>query len=232
MSPIAFLPGFDGDASLRREFVDALSAQHAVRAVSYPPRPLGTIDAYRAHAMAQVPVDWKPVLVAESFGGLVAARWAAIDSRVRAVVLCGAFARDPLGGATRWGAAWPALVKLGPALAAPMARMGRDEKRRAWNVGFSRALAALPDAVVAERLRLIAEEDVGELLHALAVPLLLVQFDDDGVIGPWARAHLERVCHNAGVLRLPGPHFALETQPAQCAHAIAARLREMLPARA
>ena len=87
MSQLVFLPGFDGDAQLRREFLDALAARHQVRAVSYPNRALGSLDGYRDHAMAQVPVDWKPVLVAESFSGLVAARWAAQDPHVAAIVL-------------------------------------------------------------------------------------------------------------------------------------------------
>jgi len=47
-----------------------------------------------------------------------------------------------------------------------------------------------------------------------------------------ARAHLESVCHNAHVLRLPGPHFALETLPVQCAEAIDTHLRSLFPARA
>ena len=76
MSRIVFMPGFDGDASLRRDFLAALGRGNEVVAVSYPNRPLGTLDEYRVHGMWQVPVDWKPVLVAESFSGLVAARWA------------------------------------------------------------------------------------------------------------------------------------------------------------
>lgn len=47
-----------------------------------------------------------------------------------------------------------------------------------------------------------------------------------------SRAHLESVCHNAHVLRLPGPHFALETLPVQCAEAIDTHLRSLFPARA
>ena len=95
MTPIVFLPGFDGIADLRGDFLTGLQRQHPIRAVTYPLRRLGTLDAYRQHAMTFMPVDWKPVLVAESFSGLVAARWAALDPRVRGIVLCGAFARNP-----------------------------------------------------------------------------------------------------------------------------------------
>jgi pimeloyl-ACP methyl ester carboxylesterase len=172
------------------------------------------------------------VLVAESFSGLVAARWASLDPRVAALVLCGAFARNPGGDATRLGASWPELVKAGPTLLGLIARMSGDPARVRWAADLARTLRALPAAVVAERLRLIATEDVGESLGALRIPVALVQFDADVVIGKPARDHLEAVCHNAHVLRLPGPHFALETRPVQCAQAIDAYLRSRFPPRA
>jgi len=222
MSPIVFLPGFDGAASLRREFVDSLGARHAVRAVTYPNRTLGSLDGYRDHAMSVAPVDWKPILVAESFSGLVAARWAAIDARVQAVVLCGAFARNPVGHAASLGAMLPALVKLGPAFMAPVAWASADKRRSDWGSGLSKALSDLDEDVVSERLRIIAAEDVGPELKALRIPAVLVHFDSDVVIGSMARTHLESVCHKPVVLRLEGPHFALETRPAECAAAISA----------
>ena len=76
--------------------------------MSYPRHPLGSLAAYRDHAMAEMPVDWRPVLVAESFSGLVAARWASVDVRVRGLVLCAGFARNPVGFAGRGTAGWVA----------------------------------------------------------------------------------------------------------------------------
>jgi pimeloyl-ACP methyl ester carboxylesterase len=224
MSQIVFLPGFDGHAGLRREFLDGLARRHEVRGVSYPNRALGSLDAYRDHAMAEAPVDWKPALVAESFSGLVAARWAAIDARVSALVLCAAFARNPVGRMASLGAVLPGLVKVGPAFMRPAAHASGDERRKRWAVGLSGALAALDDDVVAERLRLIERADAAPELSALRIPVFLVQFRGDEVIGPTAQAHLERACHRPRVLRLDGPHFALETRPAECAAAIGAAL--------
>jgi pimeloyl-ACP methyl ester carboxylesterase len=222
MSRVVFLPGFDGRAELRREFLDGLASRHEVRAASYPNRVLGSLDAYRDHAMTAAPVDWKPVVVAESFSGLVAARWAAIDARVAALVLCASFARNPVGRMASLGALLPGLVKVGPAFMRPIAHASGDARRQRWAAGLSGALTALDDDVVAERLRLIANEDAGPDLSALRIPVLLVQFTGDEVIGPAAQAHLERVCHKPRVLRLDGPHFALETRPAECAAAIGA----------
>jgi pimeloyl-ACP methyl ester carboxylesterase len=232
MSRIVFLPGFDGAAELRGEFVAGLRARHEVRAVSYPRAPLGTLDRYREHAMGHAPVDWEPVLVAESFSGLVATRWASVDPRVRALVLCAAFARNPVGLAADMGAAFPALVKRGPALFVPFANASGEPARQRWSAGLAQAMDRLPDEVVAERLRLIAAEDMGPALGALRIPVVVVHFDGDRVIGAAARAHLEAVCHNAHVLRLPGPHFALETRPKECAEAIGARIGELVDRKA
>ena len=224
MSQVVFLPGFDGRAELRREFLDALAARHEVRAVTYPNRMLGSLEAYRDHAMAAAPVDWKPVLVAESFSGLVATRWAEIDSRVRGLVLCAAFARNPVGQAASLGAMLPALVKMGPGFMGPLAWGSGDERRSRWGAGLTRALGDLDDDVVAERLRLIAGEDISTTLAALRVPVVVVHFTGDLVIGSLARTHLEQACREPRVLRLEGPHFALATRPFECAAAISASL--------
>jgi pimeloyl-ACP methyl ester carboxylesterase len=229
MTPIVFLPGFDGDARLRQDFMDELGRQHRVRGVSYPNRKLGSLDAYRVHAMSLMPVDWEPVLVAESFGGLVAARWASVDSRVKGLVLCGGFARNPVSFAAGLGASLPGLAKLTPWLSAPMARASGDPLRARWSTELTRSLAALGNDVVAERLRLIAMEDVGPILARLRIPVILVRFDGDQVVGRAAQAHLESVCHNGAVLRLPGPHFAIETRPRECAQAIGERIRALAP---
>jgi len=229
MSQIVFLPGFDGNAALRRDFVAALGKRHEVRAVSYPNRTLGSLDAYRVQAMGEVPVDWRPVLVAESFSGLVATRWASLDPRVQALVLCGSFARNPLGYATGLGATWPALVKLGPALMNAAGQFSSEPARRRWSEGFSRTMGELGNDVVAERLRLVATEDVGPTLAALAIPVVVVQFDDDLVINPMARAHLQAACARPHVVRLPGPHFALETRAAECAAAVDRALAAVVP---
>lgn len=223
------MPGFDGEAGLRRDFLAALGRGNEVVAVSYANRPLGTLDEYRVHAMSQVPVGWKPVLVAESFSGLIAARWASIDSQVRALVLCGSFARNPMGHATGLGAAWPELVKLAPALMNPAVQLSADPARRRWSAELARTVANLRGDVVAERLRLIAAEDVGALLRAMTIPVVLLQFEDDLVIRAAARAHLESVCLDPHVVKVAGPHFALETRAAECAEAIARALAAVLP---
>jgi len=226
-----FLPGFDGAGSLREPFLAALREHHPVRAIDYPNRLLQSLNGYCRHAESQAPPASPVILVAESFSGLVAARWASMDPHVVALVLCGAFARDPIAWATSLAASVPAALRLGAAFLRPPPG-NRDPARLQWAKDLSRTLRALDDAVIGERLRIIANEDLRPELGALAIPVTLLQFEDDLVIGPGPRGELEEVCHNAHVVRFPGPHFAIETMPRECAEAIGPRLRSMTTTRA
>lgn len=234
MSPaptgIVFLPGFDGVAELREPFVTALGAQHPARSIGYPDRTLGSLNGYARFAASQVGGDERPFLVAESFSGLVAARWAAQDPHVAGVVLCGSFARSPVPWAAL-GASMPAMAQfLGANFLSPMTFGSRDPARRRWSEALALALRSMRQDVIAERLRIIATEDVSRDLASLRVPVVIAHFDDDLVIGAAARGHLESVCHNAEVVRVPGPHFAIETRPRESAAALLPRLAALFPA--
>lgn len=227
---LVFLPGFDGVPELRRPFLQALAREARVRSVRYPPYPLGTLEEYRRYAAVEAKGEAALVLVAESFSGLVAARWAASDPRVAALVLCGCFARNPVGYAANLGAMLPGITKLGPRVCNVFAAKPANAIHREWAEGLVGALRSMRDEVVAERLRLIANEDVGAELRRLRIPVVLLQFERDLVVPERARRALEAVCHNAAIVSFPGPHFALEVQPAECAAAILERLRVHFPA--
>lgn len=221
---IVFLPGFDGVGELRVDFVQALGRHHPARGISYPDRMLGSLNGYARHAAAQVPPESRPVVIAESFSGLVAARWAAQDPHVAGIVLCGAFARSPVPWAAL-GASMPAMAQFfGANFLNPMGFAVNDPARRRWSAALAAALRDMRQDVIAERLRIIATEDVSRELGALRIPVLVAHFDDDLVINAQARDHLVSVCHNAQVVRVPGPHFAIETRPRESAAAIAPRL--------
>ena len=223
---VLLLPGFDGDGRLREGFLEELRPAYDARAVTYPNAALGNLAGYCRFAASQVGPEDRVILVAESFSGLVAARWASRDPHVDGLVLCGAFARNP-NWAASLGAALPNVVRFGAQFLGPLRMGSSDPLRRQWSRDFSRTLHDLSPEVIAERLALIAEEDVSEDLRALRIPVILLQFDGDLVVGPRARGELETVCHNARVIRHPGPHFALETQPRSCADALRGHLLEI-----
>jgi pimeloyl-ACP methyl ester carboxylesterase len=228
---VLFLPGFDGDGLLREPFLAELRHHHPARAIDYPNRPLHTLNGYCRHAASQVAPEARVIVVAESFSGLVAARWAATDPHVEALVLCGSFARNPAIWAATLGASMPGVVRFVSGFLGPPPG-NRDPMRLQWSKSLSRTLRGLDDAVIGERLRLIAGEDLRPELRALSIPIVLLQFEDDLVIGARARGELEEVCHNAQVVRFRGPHFAIETMPRECAEAIGPLLQAMTGKRA
>jgi len=226
---IVFLPGFDGAAELRAEFLTALREHFPTRAIGYPNRKLETLNGYARFAAGQVDALARPILVAESFSGLVAARWASQDPHVAGVVLCGAFARSPVP--------WVSLAASFPTLAqffilTPAGFTPRDAARRRWGEALDATIRSLDPEVIAERLRLIATEDVSAELRGLRVPIVLMQFQGDLVIGATARGELEAVCRNARVVRFPGPHFAIETRPRESAAALREPVAAFFPASA
>ncbi|HST01070.1 MAG TPA: alpha/beta fold hydrolase [Usitatibacter sp.] len=221
---IVFLPGFDGDASLRAPFIAALGERRPARAIGYPNRPLGSLNGYARFVASEVNSESRPVVIAESFGGLVAARWAANDPHVAGIVLCGAFARSPVALAAL-GARLPSISQfLGSHFLNPIGIMPLDPARRRWSQGLSHAVASLQRDVIAERLRLIAEEDVSRELSSLRIPIIVVEFADDLVVGRSSTAHLASCCASPVRVRLDGPHFAIETRPRESAEALAPRI--------
>jgi pimeloyl-ACP methyl ester carboxylesterase len=224
---IIFLPGFDGVAELRAPFVAAIGARYPARGISYPNRKLGTLAGYCRYLAEQVGQDSRPILVAESFSGLVAARWAAQDPHVAGLVLCGAFAQSPVPWAAL-GASMPALAQFVSAnFMSPASIPASDPARRQWSQAFSTAMRALDREVIAERLGLIATENVAQDLARLRIPIALMQFEEDLIIGAEARGALESVCRNARVVRFKGPHFAIEVRPRESAAALQEALSAM-----
>ena len=217
---ILFMPGFDGVGELRRDFVEAIASIAPASALAYPNRTLESLNGYARFASSRVSPESRPVLVAESFSGLVAARWAASDPHVAGLVLCGAFARNPVPFAAL-GASMPSLTQFFAAnFMNPFGRVSPDPMRRKWSEGFGTALRTLRADVLSERLAIIAAEDVSADLARVDIPIVLVQFDDDLVIGRSARAALEAACARAAVVRFAGPHFSIEVQPRESAAAV------------
>jgi len=229
---IVFLPGFDGVAELRSPFVDALAARHPARAVGYPNRTLGSLNGYARFVASRMQPQARPLVVAESFSGLVAARWAANDPHVAGLVLCGAFARSPVALAAL-GARLPSLTRfLGANFLNPVGFLPSDPARRRWSQGLADAIAGLAPEVVAERLHIIADEDVSRELAGLRVPVVVVEFSEDLVVGRSSTAELARCCGGASIVRIPGPHFALETRPRESAEALLPHLGAFLDSQA
>jgi pimeloyl-ACP methyl ester carboxylesterase len=227
---IVFLPGFDGDAGLRRRFVEALAERHPARTIGYPNRTLESLNGYARHIASQMDPHARPLVIAESFSGLVAMRWAANDPHVAGLVFCGGFAKSPAALASL-GAKMPSVTRfLGSRYFQATGFMQSDPARREWSEGLSSAVGQLAPEVVGERLRLIAAEDTSGEAASLKIPVIVVEFENDLIVGRAATTHLASSCPGATLVRVPGPHFALETRPRECAEALRPHLEPFFDA--
>src|SRR4051812_4389167 len=96
-SSLILLPGLHGTADLFLPLLAAIPPDLPTRIISYPTHePLSYDDLLRL-IDTQLSNEESIVLIAESFSGPLALRYAAMHpARVRAVILCASFIRSPV----------------------------------------------------------------------------------------------------------------------------------------
>jgi hypothetical protein len=213
---IVFLPGFDGVRELRASSSrrwrrttgarDRLSHSRSAR--------LQRLRATAAQADARVAARcWSPNRSRDWCRAL-----GAQDPRVRAVVLCGAFARTPVAR-PRLGASLPALVKFVGAVSL-QSHASRGDAGRA-GAGPTRFRGAAPAPGRVARAPAPHRHRGRERRAARArSPVCWCHFDGDLVIGSGRARHARGGLSQCRVVRVPGPHFAHRDAPAECAAAM------------
>jgi pimeloyl-[acyl-carrier protein] methyl ester esterase len=165
------LPGLDGSAELRAEFVTALAPEFEATVLAYPNDIPLDYDGLTEWARQRLPTDEAFVLIAESFSGPVAIKLAAARPEgLIGVVLTATFACSPRPAL----APLRALVGWLPLLRPPMwpimlAMMGRWSTRE-WTHRLRSALVAVAPTVLQRRLASAATVDVTALVAEIECP--------------------------------------------------------------
>lgn len=226
---VVFLPGLDGETFLRDPFLEALRESFPVTAIIYPNQVLGSVGAYGEFAARGLDPPGGFILVAESFSGLIAIRWAATDKRVKGLVLCGAFVQNPMGLATKIAAARPGAVKwIGARALHPFGKLKENAVLRRVIDGLRLSLEVIDADVLGERLRMVRDYDARKALSRVKVPTVLLHFSGDLLVGETHRRYVETLCHNPESIRIEGPHLAIETRPRDCAAALREPIQKMM----
>jgi pimeloyl-[acyl-carrier protein] methyl ester esterase len=225
------MPGLDGTGLLFGPLLRALGTEFPTTVVRYPDDQEQDLSALSALVARQLPDN--PILVAESFSGLVALTLLANRStRVRGVVFVGGFAEPPR----------PFLLRLAPLVSRSAALMHSTPSflLRQYCLGntasagdlklLRSAVAAVSPSVLAQRLRLVGTR------HAFGkgkfdVPCHYLRATEDRLVPAtcvdWFRQHFIR----CDVTEIDGPHFLLQAAPANCAQAINRAAKLILSAR-
>lgn len=231
---IVLLPGLDGTGALFEPFLSAAPAGVWPEAVALPAEPLG-YAAFAARLADRVRPGPDTVLVAESFSGPIAVALAA-RHQVAALVLCNSFDAPPRPGLLLAplhavaAAGAPLFFRLRPPAALVRGYMVGPGAPDELVERVRAAVASVPPAVLAARLRAVVSVDAAGELARCGAPLLYVRGTEDRLVTEASvRAVLAAARGTAEVARLPGPHLLLQTAPQAAWRAISGWLAGLPP---
>jgi pimeloyl-ACP methyl ester carboxylesterase len=223
MTSIVLLPGMDGTGELFAPLVAAWGDQFRAQVVSYPCAERLDYAALADRVRSLLPRNEDYVLLAESFSGPLGVMLAAErPQRLRGLVLCATFARSPLP-LLRWTAPW--------AQAVPLAAL--PDRVLAWGLlgpyatpsllkAIRHAVQSVDPAVLAARVRAVAEVDVSVAVSDVQVPVLYLQARNDRVVPPRAVRPFMALGDRLRVVSCAGPHCLLQARAVDAAAAISA----------
>jgi pimeloyl-ACP methyl ester carboxylesterase len=220
MAPtVVLLPGMDGTGDLFAPLVATLNPVPAV-AVRYPDQPLD-YAAHEAVARAALPDDRPFLLLGESFSGPIAVSIAAgAPPGLRGIILCCSFVSSPhpILRLIRplLGLVPPQRVPEAIAARVLMGRFGSPELRRMHAL----ALRSVSPRALTARLVAIATVDVRSELRHVKVPALYLRATEDRLVPRSSAKLFTRLVPGARVVDIEGPHFLLQSRPAEAAQAI------------
>lgn len=218
---LILLPGMDGTGELFRPLLDVIPHHLPRRVVSYPEdQPLSYDELLRFVGRSLAP-EGDVVLLAESFSGPVAVRYAAAHpDAVRAVVLCASFVRAPVPRWVRF-LVTPLLFHVPlPSFAVRRLMAGRDAPD-ALVAAVKAAVLRVRPGVLARRVREVFDVDCADALARCPAPVLYLAGGDDALVGPRGVEAVRVACPGMTVRTIEGPHLLLQARPSDCWREIA-----------
>lgn len=211
--PILLLPGLDGTGDLFRPFLQVLPSTHPTHILRYPTDHPLSINAQVDLLHAQLPDTNPVILIAESFSGPIALRYAAAHpANIHAIVLCASFIASPVPRCLRC-LAHPTLFRL-PLPHFVIRTMLLDSTAPSSLVhDVARAIRRVSPAVLAHRLHHVLTGDCADALRACSAPILYLQADHDRLVRPASLQRILSIRPEIRVKTLHAPHLLLQSAP-------------------
>lgn len=219
----------DGTGRLFQSFVEALGGEFNVQTIAYPLSESLNYAELTAFATSALPRAGPLVILGESFSGPIAVEMAArCAQRVRGLILCSTFVRDPR---PRWSWLAPLLpvvpIAVLPTRALAQALFGRHSNAP-LRAELAHALAAVAPDVLQSRLLAVRSVDACAALARLRVPLLYLQAREDRLVPASAFAIVKHLCPSVRVEAFDAPHALLQVRPFEAADAVKRFMREVV----
>jgi pimeloyl-[acyl-carrier protein] methyl ester esterase len=225
VSELVLLPGLDGTGRLFTSLIAALPPGIHATVIPYPANQPLDLAQLAALVQRELPAG-RPVLLAESFSGLVAlALLASASARIRGVIFVGAFAEPPRPFLLRLAplvSRSKALLRSTPSFLLRQYCLGTEASAADLNA-LRQIISAVSPQVLSQRLALAgARHSFGK--GRIDVPCFYLRANQDRLVPASCATWFQERFRNCAIEEIDGPHFMLQARPRQSAQAIARML--------
>jgi pimeloyl-ACP methyl ester carboxylesterase len=230
---LLLLPGLDGTGALFGPLLAMLPEDLTPVVVSYPTDKVLYYEQLMPYIREVFPWNQPYVLLAESFAGPLALKFAAEQpENIDAIVLCSAFFSKINAPSASWTSfftkeKWFETATPGSAIK-QLVTGGVCEPSLLASI--KSAITSVKPEVLSHRLRLMFETDVTAALNEIRAPLLCLTGSHDKLGSAEATQMVLSAKPNAGSVTFDTSHLVLQTKPREAIDAILHFLRS-LPAK-
>ena len=227
ITTLVLLPGMDGTGTLFAPFLEAFPADFPIKVVTYPTSLPLSYEELKEVAKQAVPPDGPLVILGESFSGPIAVSLAAeLGLRVRGLVLCATFIRNPRPSLASLRAMVNVLpISIAPSILATHLLFGKfaTPKLRAL---LKDALSRVSASVLRSRLRSVLAVDAAAALKSLRMPVLYLRATKDALVPQPASELVVQLCPHARVVSFVAPHCLMQVVPKEAAAEVVSFVRQ------
>lgn len=211
---LILLPGLDGTGDLFQALLRVIPSHLQTTVIHYPHDRFLAYDDLLRLVGDQLPKQGEMVLIAESFSGPLALRYAAMyPGRVLAVVLCASFICPPLPRWFRFLARPLALRLPLPGFAVRKLLVGPSATTELVEA-VKDAIRKVPPHVLAGRVREVLDVNCTEALRKCTAPILYLAASHDVLVRRSSADAIRAIRPDVQVRTIEGPHLILQREPA------------------
>ena len=227
---LVLLPGLDGTGSLFAPLLANLPETLVPVVVKYPPDQLLYYEQLFPYIREVMPWDQPFILLAESFSGPMAIKFAAEQpANIHALVLCSCFFSKIDAPPASWTSFFTKekwFERATPDSAIKQLVTG-GVCEPALLTAIKEAIRTVKPEVLAHRVRLMFEFDYSTALKELRAPLLCLAGKQDKLAAPQAIQNLLEAREDSSCVNLDTSHLLLQTHPKEALQAIIQFIKDL-----
>jgi len=224
---LVLLPGMDGTGKLFRGLLEAIPADWPRQILAYPGERVLEYGEMLKLVERELAGEGEIVLVAESYSGPIALRFAAAHpARVAAVVLCASFVCSPLPKWLGWAVGrWMFWIR--PPKVALRGFMAGSSASDELVSELREAIGKVRPKVMARRVKDVFAVECADALRACRAPVIYLAGTRDALVGRASLEAITAIKPDVKICRVDGPHLLLQTEPVKAWREIEAFLIEI-----